>query len=285
MKNLVIYLVAFAILPLAKANAQDIISAGDLAKIMKKENVVVVSARTAADYKKVHITGAVHVSHSSLYKDGPVKNMLNSPQEIAKIFGAAGISESKSIVLYDDGTGKYAGRLYWILKYMGASDVMVLNGHMKAWRAARKPVTKNPTNVKAATFTPKVDKALIASMNEVKSSIGNTTVAIVDARSSAEFQGQSETALRKGHIPGSINLEYTNMMTAQGKLKSNEELQSLFNSAGITKDKKVILYCESGVRAGILYLALKSALNYPNVKVYDGAYTEWQSVAANKVEI
>ena len=121
------------------------------------------------------------------------------------------------------------------------------------------------------------------SMSEVKSSIGSA--AIVDARSADEYKGVAETTLRKGHIPGTINLEYTNMMDAKGLLKSNDALQKIFNDAGITKDKKVIIYCESGVRAGIIFLALKSALNYPNVKVYDGAYAEWQSVSANKVDI
>ena len=285
MKNIHIVLALLLLLPVGLVNGQDIITAAETAKLMKNDDVVVVSARTSADYKKVHITGAVHINHSDLYKDGPVKNMLNSPEEIAKVLGAAGISESKKIILYDDGSGKYAGRMYWILSYLGAKDVKVLDGHMKAWRAARKPVTKNPSNVKAVTFTPSVNKDLIASMNEVKTSIGSTTTAIIDARSSAEFGGQSETALRKGHIPGSINLEYTTVMDAQGKLKSNDALQKIFSDAGITKDKKVIIYCESGVRAGIIFLALKSALNYPNVKVYDGAYSEWQSVSANKVEI
>lgn len=285
MKYLNILLVLALLIPAGLVNGQDIISAAEVAKIMKNDDVVVVSTRTAADYKKVHITGAVHIDHTSLYKEGPVKNLLNSPEEIAKVLGEAGISESKTIILYDDGTGKYAGRLYWILSYLGAPNVKVLDGHMKAWRAARKPVTKNPTNVKAVTFSPKVNKSLIASMSEVKSSTGSTTTAIIDARSAAEFAGQSETTLRKGHIPGSINLEYTNMMDAQGKLKSNDELQKIFSGAGITKDKKVIIYCESGVRAGIIFLALKSALKYPNVKVYDGAYSEWQSVSANQVEI
>lgn len=285
MKNINILLAFLLLISANLVKGQDVISAAEVAKIMKNDNVVVVSTRTAADYKKVHITGAVHVDHTALYKAGTVKNLLNTPQEVAKVLGSAGISESKTIILYDDGSGKYAGRLYWILSYLGATDVKVLDGHMKAWRAARKPVTKNPTSVKATTFTPKVNNSVIANMNEVKSSIGTTTTAIIDARSAAEFAGQSETTLRKGHIPGSINIEYTNMMDAQGKLKSNDELQNLFNAAGITKDKKVILYCESGVRAGIIFLALKSALKYPNVKVYDGAYSEWQSVSSNKVEI
>lgn len=281
MKYLNIFLILALILPASLVKGQDIISAAETAKLMKNDNVVVVSTRTAADYKKVHITGSVHISHSTLYKEGPIKNMLNTPQEMAKVLGGAGISEANTIILYDDGTGKYAGRLYWILSYLGAKDVKVLDGHMKAWRAARKPVTKNPTNVKAVTFTPKIDKTVIASMAEVKSG----GAAIVDARSPEEYKGTAATELRKGHIPGSINLEYTNMMDAQGKLKSNEALQKIFNDAGITKDKKVIVYCESGVRAGIIFLALKSVLKYPNVKVYDGAYSEWQSVSSNKVAI
>lgn len=285
MKNINILLAVFLLISANIVKGQDLVTAADLAKLMKDANVVVVSTRTEADYKKVHITGAVHINHSNLYKEGPVKNMLKSTAEIAKILGENGISESKKIVLYDDGTGKYAGRLYWILSYMGAKDVKILDGHMKAWRAARKPVTKNPSSVKATTFTPSVNKAYLADMNEVKSSIGSTAVAIVDARSSAEFAGQAETALRKGHIPGSISLEYTNMLNARSELKSNDELQKIFSDAGITKDKKVILYCESGVRAGIMFFALKSALKYPNVKVYDGAYSEWQSVSANKVEM
>lgn len=285
MKNINILLAVLFLISANIVSAQDLVSANDLAKLMKDNNVVIVSARTEADYKKVHITGAVHINHTDLYKEGPVKNMLKSPAEIAKVLGENGISESKKIVLYDDGTGKYAGRLYWILSYMGATDVKILDGHMQAWRAARKPVTKNPSSVAAATFTPKVNAAYLSSMNEVKSSIGSTSVAIVDARSAEEFGGTAETALRKGHIPGSINLEYTNMMDASHQLKSNDELQKIFSAAGITKDKKVIIYCESGVRAGIIFFVLKSALDYPNVKVYDGAYSEWQSVAGNKVEI
>jgi thiosulfate/3-mercaptopyruvate sulfurtransferase len=273
---------AFALLISANmVVGQDLISAQELAKIVKNDDVVLVSARTTSDYKKVHITGAVHINHTDLYNEGPVKNMLKSPAEIATILGENGISESKKIVLYDDGTGKYAGRLYWILSYLGAKDVRILDGHMDAWKAARKPVTKNPTSVKAVTFTPKPDKLKIATMAEVKS--GNAL--LVDARSPEEYNGASATELRKGHIPGAINIEFKNIMDAKGKIKPAAELQKIFSAAGVTKDKPVILYCESGVRAGIIYFALTSVLNYAQVKVYDGAYLEWQANSANKVEV
>jgi thiosulfate/3-mercaptopyruvate sulfurtransferase len=258
-----------------------LISAAELAKIYKDKNVVIVSTRTLADYKKVHITGAVHVDHKSLYGDGPVKSMLKSPQEIATILGSKGISESKTIVLYDDGTGKYAGRLFWILDYLGAKDVRILDGHMDAWRAARKPVTRNPTTVKKVTFTPSVDKNKIATMNQVQSA---SSAVVLDCRSPEEYAGKATTELRKGHIPGAINLEFKNVMDANGKMKSADALTKAFKSKGITGDKEVILYCESSVRAGIMYFTLNSMLEYSNVKVFDGAYLEW-SASSNKVEL
>ena len=282
MKKISLILIVAVLIPLTKINAQGVITAQELAKSLKSSDLVLVSTRTLADYKKVHITSAVHVNHTELYKEGSVKNMLKSPQEIAAIFGSKGISESKKIVLYDDGSGKYAGRVYWILKYLGASDVKILDGHMAAWKAARKPVTKNPTKIKPVTFAAKADNSKIATMAEVKAAPGKG-VTLVDARTPEEFKGASATELKKGHIPGAVNIEHKLMMDAKGKIKSGAELQKVFDNAGITKGKKVILYCESGVRAGILYFALTSILNYTDVKVYDGAYLEWQSVAANKV--
>jgi len=283
MKKRVNYIIILAfLLNAGLSQAQDLISAKDFAKIMKQADVVLVSTRTAADYKKVHITGAVHVDHHNLYKDSGVENMIKSPAELAEIMGAKGISDTKTIILYDDGSGKYSGRLYWVLKYLGAKDVKILDGHMDAWKAARKPVTKNPSKVKAATFTPHVNKAVLASMAEVKKG----GAVIVDARSTEEYKGTatSKTLTRKGHIPGAVNIENKKMLDAKGKLKPAADLQKIFSAAGVTKGKEVIVYCESGVRAGIEFLALTSILKYPNVKVYDGAYLEWQSVSGNKVD-
>jgi thiosulfate/3-mercaptopyruvate sulfurtransferase len=285
MKKINIFYVALIalILPVQQLLGQDVISAQELAKIYKSSDVVVVSTRTTSDYKKVHITGAVHINHSDLYKEGAVKNMLKSPAEIASILGAKGITEKKNIIIYDDGSGRYSGRLYWILDYLGAPSKKILDGHMDAWRAARKPVTKNPTSVKAATFTPKVDASKIATMDQVKKAMSSSSVVMVDARSAAEYAGTSADGT-KGHIPNAINLEYTNMLDGKKKFKSADELAKLFKSKGITKDKEVIVYCESGVRAGILYMTLKSILGYPNVKVYDGALLEWKSNSANKLQ-
>lgn len=277
-----LFLLGLVLLVASALSAQDIISATELAKISKSKDVVIICATSEKGYK-VHITGSVNVPHASLCTNEPVRNLIKSPAEMAKVLGAKGISTDKTIVVYDEGSGKYAGRMYWALKYLGAPNVKMLNGNLKAWKAKRKPITGSPTKVKAATFAVKTDAAQLAKMADVKKAIGNSSYVIVDARTPEEYAGTAETELRKGHIPGAVNVNYETIMDGKGLLKSNDVLKALFESKGITSDKTAIVYCESSVRAGVIYLAL-TGLGYPNVKVYDGAYLEWQTTASNKVE-
>lgn len=260
--------------------AQDLIEANDLAKIMKQPNTVIVSTIADAEYAKVHINGAISLYHKDLYND---KTMLLPDAEIAKILGNKGISTDNMIVLYDNGTGKYSGRMYWILDYMGAKDVKVLNGGMKAWKAARKPITKTASTRKAVTFTPSVNKSVLADQAMVLKAISSSSYVIVDVRTPEEYAGTAETDLRAGHIPNAVNVNYTELLGTSGKMKSAASLRQIFDAAGVTKDKTVILYCETSIRAGVEFLALKSILDYPNVKVYDGAYSQWQALSSNKV--
>lgn len=264
------------------AIAQDLISVADLSAKLKDPNVVVVSAELETEYAKVHINNAVNVSYKSLEKKGGIEGLLNTPDELAKIFGSNGVSEKKTIIVYDEGAGKYASRLYWTLKYLGAPNVKVLDGGLVAWKAGRKPVTKNPSNVKAETFTPSVNKAIYADMKEVQAAAGNAKVILVDLRENVEFSGK-DPKNNKGRIPGSINVDHTTLMAANSTYKTKGELEKIFTAAGATKDKTIILVCPTGVRAGKGFLALKSILGYPNVKVYEGGVNEW-AASSNKLD-
>jgi thiosulfate/3-mercaptopyruvate sulfurtransferase len=106
----------------------------------------------------------------------------------------------------------------------------------------------------------------------------------LDVRSQEEYAGPGTATVKAGHIPSAKNLEFSNILEASGEMKNKVELEQLFATAGVSKNKKVILYCESSVRAGIVFLALKSVLGYPEVRVYDGAYLEWQSKSASTIE-
>lgn len=282
MKKLFLTAIAFIALGIV-AQAQDLITVAELSSKIKDANYVVVSAEVETEYAKVHINDAVNVSYKSLEKTGGVEGLLQSPAELAKIFGAKGLSEKKTIVVYDEGAGKYASRLYWTLKYMGAPNVKILDGGMVAWKAGRKPVTKNPSTVKPATFTPALNKAIYADMKEVQAAAGNAKVILVDLREVAEFTGK-DPKNNKGRIPGSVNVDHTTLNAANSLYKSKAELEKLFTAAGATKDKTIILVCPTGVRAGKGYFALKSILGYPNVKVYEGGVNEWAATASNKLD-
>jgi len=283
MKKRILFVITIVFLFALSASAQ-IITPKALADMMEDNNVLVISARKATDYKKVHLKGAVNVWHMDLYQDGAIKGLLKSPEEIAKILGDKGINTEKTIIVYDGGDNTFAGRIYWILKYLGSKDVRVLNGQMKMWRKARKPVTRKATEVSSTTFLASPDEAKIASKAYVKAHKDNANVILLDVRDQEEFDGESGVIERKGHIPGAIHFEYKNILNEDGTLKSKADLEKVTKSAGITSDKEIILYCETSVRAGIVYLALKSILEFPEVKVYDGAYFEWSADQACPIE-
>jgi thiosulfate/3-mercaptopyruvate sulfurtransferase len=278
------YVVAiFVVLLASQAALAQLVTVKELEEMTEKGNVVVVSARDPKDYTKVHIPGAVNLWHKDLYKEGDIDALLKSPEEIAEILGNLGISEDKTIVIYDSGKAKFAGRIYWVLKYMGAKDVRILDGHMKMWRKGRKPVTKDETEITPVKFKASPVDSIFATIDYVKSHMKNKDFTLVDAREEDEFIGKKGLTKRKGHIPGAIRIDFVEVLNEDGTMKSKEDLAKVFKDAGVTPDKDVVLYCESSVRAGIMYLALTSILDYPKVRVYDGALYEWSADEANPV--
>jgi len=263
-----------------------VITAKELKTLAKSGDVIIVSARNASDYSKKHIAGAVNIDHKNLYKTDGVPSMLKSADEIAKIFGEKGISEKSKIVIYDTGSNKAAGRLYWIFKYLGATDVNILNGHLKGWGKVRGKVTKNATKITPTTFKATENATILTDMSYVKAHKNDANVVLLDVRSADEFVGTDtdKNISRYGHIPGAKNLEFKAVINEDGTIKSIEDITKAMDAIGITSDKEIILYCASSVRAGIVYMALVDILGYSNVKVYDGAYYEWQSDSANPVK-
>lgn len=265
--------------------AQDLVNPKDAVKLLSNKGVVIIDCNPIDEYAKVHITNSVNIWHEDLYAKGTgIEGVLKKGEELSKFFGTKGVSNNSTILLYDAGSNKYSGRLYWILKYLGATDVKIINGGMGEWQKNRLPVTKAPGKLAPANFQFNPNVAILANIPQVKNAQSNPKVILVDVRDQGEFKGTEGNAKRKGHIPGAINFEYKNVQNANGVLKSKEELEKIFIASGIAPDKEVILYCTTSVRAGVVFMALKSILNYPNVKVYDGAYNEWEADPANPVK-
>ena len=257
----------------------DIISAADFMNLTKTDkNLVIIDASKAETYQKMHVKDAVNIPSESLAMAGnDIEGILKSPTDLAKLFGDAGVSETSTIVVYDEGSQKYSSRVYWTLKYLGAPNVKILHKDMDVWRQSRVPITKMPTPSKKATFTPKVNKALFADINEVKSGKAK----IVDVRTAEEFSGAADNS--DGHLPGAINIDHKDLLTDTEAFKSKEEMAKVVAAYGLTPDSPIICYCRTSVRAAVLYAALVNVLGYSNVKVYEGAYLEWVA-QGNKLE-
>lgn len=251
---------ALGLLIVVSVSAQ-LVSVDDLIKLVKDPSVIVIDARPSGDYMKTHIDGAINIDASTLCTTTPVEGTLKPAAELAKILGGHGIARNSKIVVYCK-TGVNAGRVYWILKYLGATDVSMLDGQMDAWFAARKPITKNPKKLAATTFSPAVNATINVDKAYVKGKM-NTAV-LVDSRKKEDFAA--------GKIGNAISVPGDDMLKGS-KLKPTAELAKLF--ASVPKDKEVIIYCKTGVTAGFTYFVMKSILNYPNVKVYEGAWVDW----------
>jgi len=256
----------------------DIINAAEFMKMFKTDkNMIVIDASKADSYTKTHIKGAVNIPHKTLYNETEIEGLIQDPATLAKIFGSKGVSETKTIVVYDGGSQKYSSRVYWVLKYLGAPNVKVLQKDMNHWRKSRVPITKMPTKVTKATFTPKVNDAIIADMAYVKS--GKAT--IIDARTIEEFDGTSDKSV--GHIPGAININYKKVLTDTEAFKNKAEMEKLVAKYNLTSGKPIVIYCNTAVIASVIYTSLTNVMGWTNVKIYDGAYKEWDA-KGNKFE-
>jgi len=258
----------------------DIITAKQFKELQKStDNLVIVDASKVKLYKKAHIKGAINMPYKVLNLDkdvGEVAGLLKPVEDIAKLLGDKGISNTDMIVVYDEGSQKYSSRVYWVLKYLGAKNVKLLHKENKAWRKARIPLTSSTTKRDAKTFDVEINNDVFADIPFIES---NKDIVIIDARGKKEFAGIGEkkkTKYSKGHLAGAVNLFFKDVQDEDKSFKSVEDLTKIGEDLGFTKEKTYVVYCKTGIKAAVVYNALKNVLGYPNVKLYDGAYLEWE---------
>jgi 3-mercaptopyruvate sulfurtransferase SseA len=238
---------------------------------------VVIDARSAALYNAGHIPGAINVLHSDYWTAG---TGLKATATLEAQLGAAGISPTSNIVIYDDTTASWgaAGRLFWMLEYLGASDVHILNGGWNKWVAdVANTATTTATTLPTATFTASVQTARILSGAQIATKLGNANFAVIDARTDEEFNGwQLYGETRGGHIPGAYNIPYATFYNADKTTLSYQSLKQMFESRGITTDKEVTSYCTAGIRSGHVYFLLR-LMGYTQASNYDASMFEWSA--------
>ncbi len=257
-----------------------------------KVRILEVDYDPTSNYNQGHIPGSILVDWRKDIND-PVRRDILSRDQLQELFEKNGISESTTILLYGDFNNWFAAFAFWVFKYYGVKDVRIINGGRKKWIEEDKPLTKDTLHFERSSIAIGApDESLRAYLDEVRHSLGNKGVALVDVRSPKEFTGEvlappeypTEHAQRGGHIPGASNIPWAQAVKEDGTFKSAEELTELYQPKGITPDKEVIAYCRIGERSSHTWFVLKYLLGYPSVKNYDGSWTEWGNLIRSQIE-
>jgi thiosulfate/3-mercaptopyruvate sulfurtransferase len=238
----------------------------------------ILDVRPADKYQQGHIPGAINVIVGQLdQKVGEVQDVA-SAEKITEIFGNLGVGNEHQVIIYDDGPTLMAGRVFWILDYYSHPAVAILNGGFAKWSAENRALTKQVSKLEPATFIAQADPGKRADAAYVKASLGKSSVALCDARTADEYTGKDVRGKRGGAIPGAKHVDWTNNVTTGNtpQMKFAADLQKLYTAAGITPDKEVITYCQSGSRSAQAYFTLR-LLGYTNVRNYDGSWQEWSN--------
>ena len=231
-----------------------------------------------AEYLAGHIPGAQRFDIDAISdKSNPLPHMLPSPQQFGAQVGALGVGDGMTVVLYD-GIGLYgAARVWWTFRAFGADKVIVLDGGMPKWKAENRPLESGAGKPRAAkTFTPRFNRQMVASIDDVQKVLVDKTAQVVDARAADRFRGEApepRPGMRGGHMPGSFNVPF-GLVLENGQLAPPDKVAAAFKQAGVDLDRPVVTSCGSGVTASILTFAIE-ALGKPPGRVYDGSWSEW----------
>lgn len=245
-----------------------------------------------ANYNLGHVPGAILFDWKKDMNDPITRNIL-SRQACEDLLQKAGVNNNTILVLYGDFNNWFAAFAFWAVKYYGFKDVRLMNGGRKKWLEEDRPTTKEIPQYQRGNFTAtEPDKSIRVFLNQVKEALDKENIAMVDVRSPKEFTGEilappeypTEHAQRGGHIPGASNIPWSQAVKDDGTFKSVEELKQIYQSKGIIPDKEIIAYCRIGERSSHTWFVLKYLLGYPNVKNYDGSWTEWGNIVDNPIE-
>ncbi|QXE90944.1 hypothetical protein KP001_21655 [Geomonas subterranea] len=255
-------------------NADLLVSADSVQKSLNATDLLIIDARAASAYATGHLPGAINLQHSAFWAKG---RGLKDTDTVAAQLGAAGITRQQKIVIYDNTTASWgaAGRLFWMLEYLGCTDVHILDGGWDKWSADGRPTQRAAVTRAAATFTPSVQGSLKATSARIAGRLYDNDFAVIDTRTDEEYLGwQLYGETRGGHIPRSVNLPYAWYYNTDKSTLRYQQLKTMLESRGITPDKEVTAYCTAGIRSGYAYFLLR-LMGYQKCSNYDASIWDW----------
>ena len=234
-------------------------------------------------YEIGHIQNAVKLDWHVDVQDPVARDFVNKAAFEA-LMSHYGITPDTTVVFYGDKNNWYAAYSYWLFRMYGHRDLRIMNGGRTKWEAEGRPYTKQEPSFPATQYSAQEPNTSIrAFRRQVEAAVEAKQGAMVDVRSPDEYTGKTlhmvnypqEGAQRGGHIPGAQNIPWGTAANADGTFKSAEELRTIYGDKGVTPDKPIITYCRIGERSAHTWFVLTQLLDYPNVRNYDGSWTEW----------
>ena len=271
---------------------QTLVDAGWVEAHQEDPKVVLVEVdEDTAAYDKNHIKGAVRLDWKKDLQD-PVRRDFVDKAGFEALLSERGIANDDTVILYGGNNNWFAAYAYWYFKLYGHDDVKLLDGGRKKWELDSRELVAESVQRPATTYTAKdQDRSIRAFRDEVEAAIGQQN--LVDVRSPDEFAGRlaapahlpQEQAQRNGHIPTAANIPWSQTANDDGTFKSDEELKKLYEDKGVDFSKDTIAYCRIGERSSHTWFVLHEILEQPNVKNYDGSWTEWGSLVGVPIEL
>ena len=274
-------------------NPSSLISVHELSKNLMTPNLRVIDATSYLpgmsdisaydNYKTSHIPGAVFFDIDKIADtDSELPHMLPNSEEFCQKVSMLGVNDGDRIIVYDQNGGfMSACRVWWMFKYFGFDQIAVLNGGFLEWLAANLPIESIEKKVNHGNISSQQPLNLVCNFLNMLENCQSKTHQVIDARSSGRFLGEQDEprpGLRKGHIPGSINIPYIELMKPNENFmfKTADELTSIVSASGIYTSKPIIATCGSGITACVIAFSLH-LIGFDDCKIYDGSWVEWGS--------
>jgi thiosulfate/3-mercaptopyruvate sulfurtransferase len=242
-------------------------------------------------YEKGHLPGAVGWNWRNDLQAKPARD-LAAKDQLEQLLSRSGIGTETTVILYGDNNNWFAAYAYWTLKYYGLDNVKLINGGRVKLEAEGRQFTTDVPSPAAANFrfSGPTNESIRAYRDDVAERIGKA--GLVDVRSPGEYSGEllapenlpQEGAQRGGHIPTAKNIPWAKAVKEDGTFKDVSDLKELYSSQGITPERETIAYCRIGERSAHTWFVLTEILGYPNVRNYDGSWTEWGSLIKAPIE-
>ena len=243
------------------------------------------------DYILEHIPGAIYLSEG-LFRtyEGNLPTLWVGPAVIEEILGNAGIESDMPVVVYG-GVGEYKKwgdgleqtMVAYTLARYGHTSVYLMDGGLDQWKKEKRPISQEYPKVKKTRFRASIRKDFFVTLAEFLEIKDRKDVIVLDARPAAVYEGQGPWP-KPGHIPGAINLPWASLMddTNKALLRPEREIDEILKTRGVTPDKTIICTCGTGREATNQFILLRSYLGFPNVRLYEGSFTEWVQIPGNR---